>query len=113
MPPSPRAASVMRIPVPGRPVGWYCTNSMSFSGDQADLPGAQLDGHNALAAAVLHHKPGGEPLVVAPDGRELQRGLEERVQQVEAGLVRGEPGAFLLHPAEGTHRHAAVRLPAP
>ena len=34
-PPSPRAASVIRMPVPGRPVGWYWTNSMSLSATPA------------------------------------------------------------------------------
>ena len=34
-PPSPRAASVIRIPVPGRHVGWNWRNSMSFSGAPA------------------------------------------------------------------------------
>ena len=35
------------------------------------------------------------------------------MQHVEAGLVRGEPGALLLHPAERADRDLAVRLPAP
>ena len=43
----------------------------------------------------------------------LERGLEQRVQHVEAGLVGGEPGAHLLHAAERAHRDVAVRLPAP
>src|SRR6478609_4161312 len=32
MPPSPRTASVIRIPAPATPVGWNCQNSMSSSG---------------------------------------------------------------------------------
>ena len=51
-----------------------------------------------------------EPLVVARDRGVLQRGLEQRVQHVEAGLVGGEPGAHLLHAAERAHRDVAVRL---
>src|SRR6266540_212178 len=35
LPPSPRAASVIRMPVPGRHVGWNWTISMSFSGTPA------------------------------------------------------------------------------
>ena len=35
------------------------------------------------------------------------------MQHVEAGLVGGEPGAHLLHAAEGAHGDAAVRLAAP
>ena len=35
------------------------------------------------------------------------------MQHVEAGLVGGEPGAHLLHPAERAHRDLAVVAPAP
>src|SRR5206468_3982260 len=41
------------------------------------------------------------------------RGLEEGVEHVEAGLVRGEPGAELLHAAERPHRDVPVRFAAP
>ena len=58
-------------------------------------------------------KPGHEPLVVALHLAVLQRGLEQRVQHVEAGLVGGEPRAPLLHAAERAHGHVAVRLTAP
>ena len=34
-PPSPRTPSVMRHPAPYTPVGWNCTNSMSWSGSPA------------------------------------------------------------------------------
>ena len=52
-------------------------------------------------------------LVEAFDRRELQGGLEQRVQHVEAGLVGGEPGALDLHAAEGAHVDVAVRRTAP
>ena len=43
----------------------------------------------------------------------FDRGLEQRVQHVEAGLVGGEPGALDLHAAERAHVHVAVVLAAP
>src|SRR5204862_8180570 len=53
------------------------------------------------------------PLVVAHDRRVLQGGLEQRVQEVEAGLVGGEPGTHLLHATERAYRDVPVRLAAP
>ena len=82
-------------------------------GDRPDPSGAQLDRHHAVHPAVVDEQPGHEPLVVALDRAVLQRGLEQRVQHVEAGLVRGEPGAHLLHAAERADRDVPVRLPAP
>ncbi len=35
------------------------------------------------------------------------------MQHVEAGLVGGKPGALFLHPAEGSHGDAPVRLAVP
>src|SRR6266511_2787956 len=87
----------MRMPVKGRPVGWYWTNSMSFRGDPA----------------LVDQQAGHVPLVVARDRRVLQRGLEQRVQEMEPGLVGGEPGAHLLHAAEGPYGNVPVRLAAP
>ena len=84
-----------------------------LGGDGADLAGGQLDGHDALAAPVVHEQLGDEALVVALDAVVLERGLEQRVQHVEAGLVGGEPRALDLHAPEGTHGHVAVGLPAP
>jgi hypothetical protein len=43
----------------------------------------------------------------------LDRGLEQRVQHVEAGLVGREPGALDLHAAEGAHVDVAIRRAAP
>ena len=50
---------------------------------------------------------------MAPDALILETGLEERVQQVEAGLVGGEPGALGLHAPKGAHRNMAIRFPIP
>ena len=77
------------------------------------LPGGQLDGHHALTPSVVHEQLGDEELVVSLDDVVLERGLEQRVEQVEAGLVGGEPRPLDLHPAEGAHGDVAVRLPAP
>ena len=52
-------------------------------------------------------------LVEPRDGRVLERGLEQRVQQVEPGLVGGEPGARLAHAAEPADVDVAVVRPAP
>ena len=84
-----------------------------FRRDGLDFAGHQLDGHNALHASIVHQQLGDEPLVVARDGIELQAGLKERVQHVEAGLVRGEPRAFLLHAAKRPNGDVPVGLAVP
>jgi hypothetical protein len=66
-----------------------------------------------LHAALVDHQVDAEMLVEAPDRRELDRGLEQRVEHVEAGLVGGEPRALDLHAAEGAHVGAAVGRAAP
>ena len=81
--------------------------------DRLDLPRHQVDRHDPLNAAVVDEQLGDEPLVVADDARVLQRGLEQRVEHVEAGLVRGKPRAHLLHAAERADGDVAVGLAAP
>jgi hypothetical protein len=76
-------------------------------------PGTDLDRDDALDATVLDHQINAEMFVEALDRRVLDRGLEERVQHVETGLVGGEPGALDLHAAEGAHVDVAVRRAAP
>ena len=85
----------------------------AFAVIACDLPRHQLDGDDALHPAVIDQQLRHEPLVVADDAGVLQRGLEEGVEHVEAGLVGGEPRAHLLHAAERAHGDAAVRLAAP
>jgi hypothetical protein len=63
--------------------------------------------------AVVDQQPADEPLVVAGDALVLERRLEEGVEHMKASLVRGEPGAELLHAAERPHRDVPVRLAAP
>jgi hypothetical protein len=82
-------------------------------GDRHHLPGAQLAHRRALAAAVMDQKLQREPLVVAREVGMLERRLKQRVQQVEAGLIGGEPGPLAIHAAERPHRHGAVGRAAP
>jgi hypothetical protein len=77
--------------------------------DQREFAGAHLDGHDALDAAVFFDQINAEMLVEALDRRVLDRGLEQGVQHVEAGLVGGKPGALDLHAAEGAHVDVAIR----
>src|SRR3546814_3185657 len=69
---------------------------------------AHLDRGEALAAPFVDEQLRHVILVVAFDRRKLQRRLEQRVQDMKARLVRGKPGALLLHPAERPHRDRAV-----
>jgi hypothetical protein len=81
--------------------------------NRLDPPGGQLDADDALHAVLVDQQRGHVPLVVAGDLLVLQRRLEQRVQQVEAGLVRREPGALLLHAPERADRDLAVGRSAP
>ena len=91
------------------------------AGGDDDRPGAErhhaarphLDRDHAGAAAVLDDQVGRIIFIEAPDRRIFQRGLEQRVQNMETGLVGGVPGALDLHAAERPHRDRAVGLPAP
>ncbi len=84
-----------------------------FGFDQRELAGAYLDDHHTLHAPVRAHQIDAEIFIEAPDRRIFDRGLEQGVQHVEAGLVGSEPGALDLHAAEGAHVHMAVGLAAP
>ena len=76
-------------------------------------PAAHLHRDHAAADAVAVQQVEREKLVEAPDRRKLQRGLEQRVQDVEATLVGRVPGALFLHAAERPHGHRAVVFAAP
>src|SRR6058998_133443 len=81
------------------------------------------DPHHPAAAKVERGHPGAraavddkardEVLVEAVDVLELHGRLEERVQDVEADLVRREHGALDGHPAERALAHPAVRIAGP
>ncbi|EHC58417.1 hypothetical protein LTSEMIN_6209, partial [Salmonella enterica subsp. enterica serovar Minnesota str. A4-603] len=47
--------------------------------------------------------------VKALDLRELQGSLEQGMQHMEAGFIRGEPGTLDFHTTEATHVNATVR----
>ena len=81
--------------------------------DHVELAGTHLDGHHALGAAVFFEDVDAEVLVETLDRRVLDRGLEEGVENVEAGLVGREPGSLDLHAAEGAHVDVSVRRTAP
>jgi hypothetical protein len=77
------------------------------------LASADVERRDADRAPVLDQDLRREVLVVAHDAVVFQRRLEQRVEHVEAGLVRRVPRALGAHAAERAHRHAAVLLAAP
>ena len=81
--------------------------------DRLDAARHDVERDDTLHAPIVHEEPGDEPFVVADDAGVLERGLEEGVEHVEAGLVGGKPRALLLHAAERPHGNAAVGLAAP
>jgi len=74
---------------------------------------ADIQSGHAAAAPVLHQQLRHEVLVEALDALIAQRSLKQRVQNVEADLVGGEPGALGGHAAEGAGGHRAVVVAAP
>ena len=82
-------------------------------GDRLDASRLEVDGDHAFDAAIVHQEPGDEPLVIANDAGILEGSLEQRVEHVEAGLVRGKPRAHLFHAPEGAHGNPPVGLAAP
>ena len=55
---------------------------------QPDRP--QLDPRDPLAAAVVYERASDEPFLIPSKPLVFERGLLERVEHVEAGLVGGE-----------------------
>ena len=84
-----------------------------FGGDGVEPATAHIEGDHAHAAAVLDQQLGDKGFVMAGDLWVLQRRLEDRVQHVETGLVRGEAGAPGGHASKRPGRDLAVRVPAP
>ena len=89
------------------------TQNNGLGGNRLDLSGGQFQRHHSLRAAIVHQQPGSIEFVVANDSVVFQRGLKQRVQHVETGLVGREPRACLFHPAEWPDGNAPVRFPAP
>src|SRR5215472_14550490 len=73
----------------------------------------QFDCYYAINRTVVDQEARSETLVITGDGRVLERGLEQRMQHMEAGLVCGKPRAHLLHAAERAHGNASVGLATP
>ena len=84
-----------------------------FRSDGLDAPGGDLDGNDALAAPVVHQKPGDKPFVESLDRFVLQACLEQSVKHMKSGLVGSEPRPLGFHTAEWPHGHAAVGVSAP
>jgi len=83
-------------------------------GADADMPAlAHVDSLDAHTASLINDQVGAEELIVPLDRGILERGLEQGVQDVKTGPIRGEPGALDLHAAEGAHVDVAVLATAP
>ena len=69
--------------------------------------------HQSARMTVVDQNVENEMFVKALDLWELEGGLEQGVQHVEAGLIGGKPGAFDLHATEAADVDAPVRTAAP
>ena len=87
-------------------VGVVAIDTVSATGGQNDGFGLDeagdavldVEGQHALDAAIFHDEIHAEVLVKALDGRVLDGGLEQGVQNVETGFVCREPGAGIFIP---------------
>ena len=84
-----------------------------FALDHGEFTGRHFDRDDALAAPVFFEDVDTEMFVETLDRRELNRGLEQSVQNVETRLVRREPGPLDLHAAKRARIDLAVRSTAP
>ncbi len=78
------------------------------SGDGGEFPRRGRQHRRALCAAVFNQQVDAEIFVESLDRGIFGRGLEQRVQDMKAAAVGGEPGALHLHAAEGAHVDIAV-----
>ena len=78
-----------------------------------DPSGGQIQSGHPHAFAVVHQQRCDEPLVVPADPGKTQGVLEEAVEHVEPGLVRGEHGPLDAHAPERPNADAPVPVPAP
>src|SRR2546428_12840096 len=90
------------------PPGATGAHDHRFGRDRAHLPVVEVQGRHTTDLAVFNQQRGREPLVVARDLRVLERGLEEGMEHVEAGLVGGVERSVHGHAAEGARAHAPV-----
>ncbi|MNS91104.1 hypothetical protein D3C72_1251810 [compost metagenome] len=103
------AVGVVAVDAAGTAGGQHHGLGLDEAGDAV----LDVEGQYPLDAAIVHDEIQTEVLVIALDGRVLDGGLEQGVQNVETGLVCGEPGARDLHPAETADVGLAIRLAAP
>lgn len=69
--------------------------------------------HQAARMVVINQNIQHKMFVKALDLWELQGSLEQGMQHMEAGFIRGEPGTLDFHTTEATHVNATVRTAAP
>lgn len=69
--------------------------------------------HQTASMAVIDQDIQDEMFIKALNLRELQRGLEQGMQHMEAGFIRGKPGTLNFHTTEATYVDATVRATAP
>src|SRR2546428_3968194 len=74
---------------------------------------AEVEGDDALTRPAIDDEARDAVLVAAMDVLELHRGLEERVEDVETDLVRGEARPLDGHPAKRALADAAVIIAGP
>ena len=89
-----------------------CHNN-SVSTDLHQRAFHHVHGNQAASMTVVNQDIQNEVFVKALNLRELQRCLEQRMQHVEAGLIRGKPGTLDFHAAEATYVDATVFTTAP
>ena len=102
-------------------VGVIAIDAASAAGSHDDRIGANLHQrafhhihcHQAAGLAVIDENIQHEVLVETLNLRELEGGLEEGMQHMEAGFIGGEPSTFDFHPAEAANVDAAIRAAAP
>ncbi len=80
---------------------------------QQQLTRGDLQSNDAHHGPFVHGQVQYEVLVEAFDLGVFQRGLKQRVQHMEAGLVGSKPGARGFHTTKAAHLYAAIGLAAP
>src|SRR6516225_11647290 len=66
-----------------------------------NLSSRELNGDRTLTAALVDEQFRDKTLVVTADALVLETGLKQRMEHVEASLVRSEPGALDFHASKG------------
>src|SRR5690554_1288156 len=93
--------------------GTSCRHNHGFGMYTVQFTGADLDCHNAVDCAVADQEINHKKLIEALNIWVFERGLEQRMEHVEAGFIGGEPSALGFHAAETTDLHVAIGLTRP